>query len=1375
MHKDILGLPCGKIIGAWVDAREETRKRGLTTVSSPPQKRLGLSHVSLSVAALSHTSDSLHLCLVGGWVSAMGFRRPMYSLFQKAYGLVDTLAFDPNRPKLVPLPRLVAQELVLAAILHPLMMTDIGSIYHDQIFATDASQHKGAVCSMPISPELSEIVWKTSRSKGSYTRLQTPAEIQLRRLGIAEESDLSGSFSDDPSPPRPLAYRFDFIEVYAGAAKISSYMVELGFSTGPPLDLSLSEEYDLRLSHVLAWLTYLVTERLVLAIMLEPPCTTYSIIRRPALRSKDVPFGFCPHEEKTMVGNQLAARACQVFYIASINFVAAMLETPYSSLLKHLPFWKAAASLDGVKQVRVDSCRFGSPHLKSFRMLCAHVQTELINLKCVGQKPHLQVQGKYTKGSATYTDSLSLAIATTFVTWISAEKKRLADEATPTAKGLESCAINNLAIAGHWKVDSSWTFRRESHINILEEAALLRLVQRSCKLCYPTRITVLVDSNVVRGATAKGRSSSLGLSTVLRRLNAICVAAGIYLHIAFVPTRLNIADDPTRDRPLRAAGEGIDLSSLSREELFEFFLMHRLKRWASNWARLILRIVGVKALRWSDRSCFRSRWTFGHDPLVQMDFDSTCGFPGEGPCRRSPWSYLGLDFCSRRALSLSWLCPLLDFVFWARMFLFWFFTVVASVCMLDFAPVCVVLLCPVSCRRLSVVLAVGRAMAMPVLPATAGEFRRAGIRSQAGPLPEGRPVQPLTGSTRERYLRVFREWSFSEGIDLDALLENSHVWVEEINIVLCCFGRQLFEAGKTYNQYAETINSITSIRPSLRRQMQGAWDLGYAWMRQEPSQHHIAMPGVVVLAMISTALMWGWLAFAGALAIGWGSLLRPGEIFGLQRRNLLFPSDCGNSVSYCLVSLMEPKTRFTAARHQSTRLDIPDLLQVATLAFEKLEPTRFIWPFSPQTFRNRFKAVLAAIGLPTEHTPSIKALDPGSLRAGGASWLMQVTDSGDIVRRRGRWQNQRIMEVYVQEVGSLLYLQFLDPRTRQKVIQLASHFLTVLDRASSLESAKIPHNIWFLLYSSWKMPWADGEKTGVKVRLDSICGPPLDHSSWVCDLGHPSMSLWLSMWTFSPWSSCGRILHAEWKKEGCLSGCQYPRLLTELSCSRFPPTSPLSLELKFDLIQSVAHLWITPLEFVTWVTPLWACDCLCGPSALDQAVAESYTLNGKRKAAWVGIYIYMYIYIHQTQEGFRQDCFNGPCWGQPAFRGTGQCHQRHPGGSWNHDGVAVAPWSPFFVVFLCMFFDLILDSNLRFDALVDVILDWINDKVWYTYIYIYNWMIFFTLLVLATTFLKVQIRKKSYRSKKKPTKHSEVGCFSFLHFFWGSSSVLGTN
>eukprot|EP00434_Breviolum_minutum_P034390 symbB.v1.2.030438.t1/scaffold3423.1/size57148/1 len=806
----------GKIIGAWVNADDSTRRRGLATFSAPPQKRLGLSHVSLAVSSLTHTSDSLHLCLVGGWVSAMGYRRPMYSLFKRAFGLVDTSCFDPNHPKLIPLPRLVAQELVLASVLHPLMLSDLGAVYHDRIFATDASQHKGAICSMAVSPDLAEIVWKTSRSKGSYTRLQTPSEILLKRLGVLEEQDVLGALEADCSPTRPLAYR-----------------------------------------------------------------------------SKMVPYGFQPREPKTRLGNQLAGRACQVFYIAAINHVAALLETTYSSLLKHLPFWKSAASLPGARQTRVDSCRFGSPHLKSFRiMLSVHVKPDHMDKRCQCTQPHIQVQGKYTKASATYTDLLAEAIALDFEIWIRSEKLRVAEEAYPDSKGLESVGVNNLAISGDWSVDTAWTFRKESHINILEEAVVLRLAQRCSKFGFPTRVTAMVDSNVVRGATSKGRSSSISLSTVLRRFNAICVAAALYFNIPFCPTRLNVADDPTRDRPLRSKSPGIDFSKLSRDELFDIFSHHKLKRWAANWARLIIR-----------------------------------------------------------------------------------------------------------------------------------------------------------------------------GIDLDALLENSHVWVEEINILLCRFGRQLFEAGKTYNQYAETINSITSIRPSLRRQMQGAWDLGYAWMRQEPSQHHLAMPGVVLLSMITTALMWGRVFFAGCLALGWGSLLRPGEIFNMQRRNLLFPSDGGFSVSYCLVSLMEPKTRFTAARHQCTRLDIPDLLQVAVLAFEKMDVNRYIWPYSPQTFRNRFKAALTSIGLPTSPTPSLKALDPGSLRAGGASWLMQVTDSGDIVRRRGRWQNSRIMEVYVQEVSSLIYLQFLDSKVKSMVLDLASHFTAVLERAQSLYAAKIPYHIWYVLFS----------------------------------------------------------------------------------------------------------------------------------------------------------------------------------------------------------------------------------------------------------------------------------------------------------------------
>ena len=79
---------------------------------------------------------------------------------------------------------------------------------------------------------------------------------------------------------------------------------------------------------------------------------------------------------------------------------------------------------------------------------------------------------------------------------------------------------------------------------------------------------------------------------------------------------------------------------------------------------------------------------------------------------------------------------------------------------------------------------------------------------------------------------------------------------------------------------------------------------------------------------------------------------------------------------------------------------------------------------------------------------------------------MQVTDNGELVRRRGRWQNHRIMEVYIQEVSSLLYLQKITASSRDTIFATASVFNSVLERAGSFISSAIPTNVWFILFSS---------------------------------------------------------------------------------------------------------------------------------------------------------------------------------------------------------------------------------------------------------------------------------------------------------------------
>ena len=75
---------------------------------------------------------------------------------------------------------------------------------------------------------------------------------------------------------------------------------------------------------------------------------------------------------------------------------------------------------------------------------------------------------------------------------------------------------------------------------------------------------------------------------------------------------------------------------------------------------------------------------------------------------------------------------------------------------------------------------------------------------------------------------------------------------ELVSRTLANFGREAFEAGRPYWHFSETINAVASKRPSVRRQLQGAWDVAFGWMALESHSHHVAMPPVILLAMLSS-------------------------------------------------------------------------------------------------------------------------------------------------------------------------------------------------------------------------------------------------------------------------------------------------------------------------------------------------------------------------------------------------------------------------------------------------------------------------------------------------------------------------------------------
>ena len=1094
--KDVVGEDEAKVIGAQMNASARARRLGLVTLGVPLKKKLALSFVTLQLCALGYTTDALHLCLVGAWVSMLMYRRPLMSILRHAFSFVDAAHVDPIKPKVVRLARALKDELVMLAILMPLAVTELSAPYHDCLYATDASSYRGAVVKCQPSKEVVEVLWKSCRSKGSYTRFRSQHEILLRRLGIGEE--VEEHMHEEPVR-RPLAFRFDFIEVFSGASGITRLVESWGFSVGPCIDLSESEEYDLRYLHVVSWLTHLCASEQIKGFMLEPPCTTFSIMRRPQLRSLEQPFGFDPTDDATALGTLLAQRSFQMMHIGLINEVSGILETTFSSRMRALPSYIALRDHEASDMCRTDSCCFGSIHMKPFRFLSVHAPLCRLARRCKCKQKHVLVQGAFTKASATYTPKLFLELARTICLAMLAKQEVLELEEGSETKGLENLLVNQTAITEKWQTLFSWKFKKLSHINILELSSILKLVMHLAKEASHTRVVALTDSLVVRGAVSKGRTSSKGLGAVLRKICSCVTAAGIYLTVPFVPTRLNVADDPTREVSLREpAGERVPANT---EELFEMACFPPMRRWAANWTRLVLVLLGPSVLVFRDRSKFRQA-RLGESRITkrwherQFEFDSTLGFPGEGPAE--PWEEV-----RNRRWYVGFLFGIFGFA------CLWIFTGHRTHLLASTLPLSLLFssLSPAFClcasslcgrqgsgnlaRRSWILLLVSSAQAMPMFPRNSGDTARASARALREQPTVTRPVLPVTLALREKNQAVFSTWLAENEIDFDLMLQRHHECIDEINMVLVRFGKALYAAGRPYNHYLETINLVVSRKPLLRRMLQMAWDYAFSWVKQEPSAHHVAMPFQVLLGCISVAILWGWDKVAGALALMWGALLRAGEFLAAFRSQLSLLRDAQFSVNFALVSIPEPKTRLTAARHQVAKLDIPDLIGVVDMAFGSLKPEQKLWQGSGQTLRNRLKQILCALHLPVTKTLQLKPLDLGSLRSGGATWLISTTEQSDLVMRRGRWLNAKTMSIYLQGSMAVLYLQKVPPCAKERVLLFAAHFPKLLTRATGFQKAKVPTSLWNNILqlendSTCQQRWMEelGWKSVVKTALN---------------------------------------------------------------------------------------------------------------------------------------------------------------------------------------------------------------------------------------------------------------------------------------------------
>ena len=202
-----------------------------------------------------------------------------------------------------------------------------------------------------------------------------------------------------------------------------------------------------------------------------------------------------------------------------------------------------------------------------------------------------------------------------------------------------------------------------------------------------------------------------------------------------------------------------------------------------------------------------------------------------------------------------------------------------------------------------------------------------------------------------------------------------------------------------------------------------------AWEALVPSVNHVPTPLPVFRALVALALLWGWPIIAIIISLSFLGLLRPGEALALKWCDLLLPSQLMQP-GRMYVRIRKPKSRKVAARQQHVRIDEPSLISLLESFAIFEQPAASIWQGTRAQFVACHNALVSKLGI---GICDGSGLTPASHRGGGATWLFEESGSLDTVRWRGRWRQERTLEIYVQEVGALSVLPALSPSERDLI------------------------------------------------------------------------------------------------------------------------------------------------------------------------------------------------------------------------------------------------------------------------------------------------------------------------------------------------------
>eukprot|EP00971_Amphidinium_carterae_P118978 2357183-Amphidinium_carterae.1 len=236
-------------------------------------------------------------------------------------------------------------------------------------------------------------------------------------------------------------------------------------------------------------------------------------------------------------------------------------------------------------------------------------------------------------------------------------------------------------------------------------------------------------------------------------------------------------------------------------------------------------------------------------------------------------------------------------------------------------------------------------------------------------------VQPVTAVRYGVRIRHFAEWLQENRLPSLAVVVQD---VEQLNRVLVAYLQRLALDERPVSWGNFLLAGLQQWRPDLHGKLHPSWHALRQWSNRFVPAVRRPIPVELLLSLAVAASLKGWWRMSVSLLLGFHLLLRPAELAGLRRLDILLPHDLGGSRKYGIVRIVQSKTSTRFTLLQAVTIEDEKILSLLAAVIQHDLPRSPLLPGGLAALQTRFVYLMTWLGC--RHSGFTLA----SLRSGGA-------------------------------------------------------------------------------------------------------------------------------------------------------------------------------------------------------------------------------------------------------------------------------------------------------------------------------------------------------------------------------------------------------